>query len=279
MVRKIQNVAHGRGAKRIDRLSVVADDGEAFAAWPQRQQHRSLEPVGILIFVDQQMIEPLRNLGGDRGLLHHVRPVEQQVVVIEQVLALFCFDILGEQRSQLVVPARAPRIVRAQDFFERRFAVHRTRIDRKTCAFGRKALLGSGKSKIVTDQIHQVRRILAIVDGEAGRKPDRFGVFAQQPRAYGVERPGPGEPLGNRAMRAAKLKQDQVYPADHFRSRPPGKRQKHHAPRIGALPDQPRHAMRQRRGLAGTSAGNDQQRARRRPMADRHARRHGVAAD
>ena len=114
----------------------------------------------------------------------------------------------------------------------------------------------------MTDQIHQVRRILAIVDGEAGRKPDRFGIFAQQPRAYGVERPGPGEPLGHRAVRAAKLKQDQVDPADHFRRRAPGKRQQHHASRIGALPDQPRHPMRQRRGLAGTSAGDDEQRSR-----------------
>ena len=93
LVGKVQDVAHGRGAKRIDRLRVVADDRQPAPAGFQRKQDRRLQAVGVLIFVDQHMIEPSADVIGDRGLRHHLRPVEQQVVVIEHVLLLLGFDI------------------------------------------------------------------------------------------------------------------------------------------------------------------------------------------
>ena len=66
---KIEDVAHGRGAEGIDRLRVVADDGQAPAAGLQRQQDRGLQPVGVLIFIDQHMIElaaDIRRRAADR---------------------------------------------------------------------------------------------------------------------------------------------------------------------------------------------------------------------
>ena len=191
MAGKVEDVAHGRGAKRVDRLGVVADDGQASPVRPQRQQHRGLEPVGVLIFVDQHVIEALRDLLRDRRLLHHVRPVEQEIVVIEHLLALLDLHILAEQLSQLVAPHGAPRKKRAEHLLERGFAVHRARIDREARALGREALLGPGKSEVVADQVHQVGGILAVVDGEGAREPDVLGVLAQQPRADGMERSRP----------------------------------------------------------------------------------------
>ena len=58
---------------------------------------------------------------------------------------------------------------------------------------GREALFGLGEAEIVADQVHQVGGILAVVDGEGGIEPDALGVFAQQPRADGVEGAGPGK--------------------------------------------------------------------------------------
>ena len=197
MAGKVENVAHGRGAKRIDRLGVVADDGQPSPVRPQRQQHRSLEPVGVLIFVDQHVVEPLRDLPRDRRLLHHVRPVEQEIVVIEHLLALLDLHILAEQFSQLVAPHGAPRKKRAEHLLERGFAVHRARIDREARALGREAFFGPGKSEVVPDQIHQVGGILAVMDGEGARKPDVLGVLAQEPRADGMERSRPHR-LGRR---------------------------------------------------------------------------------
>ena len=64
MAGKVEDVAHRRGAERIDRLGVVADDGEPAPVWLQRQQDRSLQAVGVLVFVDQHMIEAAADVIG-----------------------------------------------------------------------------------------------------------------------------------------------------------------------------------------------------------------------
>ena len=60
---EVEDVAHGRGAERIDRLRVVADHGEAAPVGLERQQDRRLQPVGVLIFVDQDVVEARADLG------------------------------------------------------------------------------------------------------------------------------------------------------------------------------------------------------------------------
>ena len=110
-LRKIQDVADSGGAERIDRLRVVADDGQAASVRLQRQQDRGLQAVGVLIFVDQHMIEAAADFVRDRRIAHHLRPVEQEVVVIEHVLGLLGLDIGREQALQLGRPACAPGIV------------------------------------------------------------------------------------------------------------------------------------------------------------------------
>ena len=123
MPREIQDVAHRRGAERIDRLGVVADHREAAAVRLERQQDRGLQPVGVLIFVDQHVIEARRDVGRERRLGHHLRPVEQQVVVIEHALLLLGLHIGGEQPPQLGLPLGAPGKERAEHVLERRLAL------------------------------------------------------------------------------------------------------------------------------------------------------------
>ena len=48
----------------------------------------------------------------------------------------------------------------------------------------------SVKARLVPRPVHQIRRILAVVDGELQVEPDARRVFAQQARADGVERAG-----------------------------------------------------------------------------------------
>ncbi|MNI01733.1 hypothetical protein D3C73_545850 [compost metagenome] len=62
---EIENVADRRGAERIDRLRVIADDGQAMPAGFQAHQDRGLQPVGILIFVDHDVIEAGADIFGD----------------------------------------------------------------------------------------------------------------------------------------------------------------------------------------------------------------------
>ena len=49
LVGKVQDVAHGCGAERIDRLGAVADDRQAAASGLERQQDRRLQPVRVLL--------------------------------------------------------------------------------------------------------------------------------------------------------------------------------------------------------------------------------------
>jgi hypothetical protein len=93
---KVEDIAYGGGTEGIDRLGVVADDSETAPFRLQRQQDRGLETVGVLIFVDQDMVEPAPYILGQRRLAEGLRPVEQQIVVIENVLRLLGVDVSSE---------------------------------------------------------------------------------------------------------------------------------------------------------------------------------------
>ena len=54
------------------------------------------------------MVEAPADVVGERRIADRLRPVEQQVVVIEDVLRLLGFDIGREQLAQLLLPAGAP---------------------------------------------------------------------------------------------------------------------------------------------------------------------------
>ena len=206
------------------------------------------------------MVEAPAKMRGDLRLGGHLRPVEQQIVVIEHVLRLLGLDIAGEQLLQLFGPARAPGKHRTQNFAERRLRIDGARIDRKTGALGRKAGFGLRQSELVPDEVHQVGGILAVVDGEGGIEANLQRIVAQQPGADAVKRAGPAQRVGDDGSIAAQhLARDALDPLRHFRRGAARKGHQQDAPRIGALDDEMRDAVRQRVGLAGTGAGDHQQ--------------------
>src|SRR5437868_7748144 len=128
---EVEDVADSRGAERINRLGVIADDGQPKSARLERENDRSLEPVGVLIFIDKDLVEAATVIIAKAWLADHLSPVEQKVIVIEHFLTLLGLDISGKQLLQLGHPGGAPRERRAQDFFDREFGIDATRIDRK----------------------------------------------------------------------------------------------------------------------------------------------------
>ena len=108
------------------------------------------------------------------------------------------------------------------------------------------------QAELVPDQIHQVGRILAVVDGEVGVEADLLGIFAQQPRADAVERAGPGERVASCArVRCPDIRRaDALDAALHLGRGAAREGQQQDAARIGAVDDQMGDAMRQRVGLA-----------------------------
>jgi hypothetical protein len=55
--REVEDVAHRRGAKRINRLRVIPDHGKAAPAGLQRQKDRGLKAVRVLVLVDEHMVD------------------------------------------------------------------------------------------------------------------------------------------------------------------------------------------------------------------------------
>ena len=262
MTGKVENVAHRRGAKRVDRLGVVAHHGEPLAVRLERQQDRGLQPVGVLILIHQHVVEAAADLGGNRRLRHHLRPIKQEIIVIEHVLALLGLDIGGEQPAQLGFQGRAPGKERAEHLVERALGIHGTRIDGEAGALGGEARLGLRKAEIMADEIEQIGGILAVVNGERPIETDLRRVFAQQPGADGVKRAGPGECIRDHCgARAPHIGSHAFDPARHLGGGAAREGQEHHPAGIDAVDDEVRHPVRQRAGLARTGAGNDQQRS------------------
>jgi hypothetical protein len=56
----------------------------------------------------------------------------------------------------------------------------------------------------VPDQIHQVRRVLAIVNGKSRIEADLFGIFTKQSGTDTMERTGPTERVGHDARIGAE---------------------------------------------------------------------------
>ena len=56
-IRETEDVLDRGGAKRIDRLRVVADDGDALAVRLERMQDVALQLVRVLVLVDQHVVE------------------------------------------------------------------------------------------------------------------------------------------------------------------------------------------------------------------------------
>ena len=207
------------------------------------------------------MIEPRANVAGDLIDLHHLRPVKQQIVIIEHVLLLLGLDIGAEERLELFFPTDTPGKIVAEDLIKRGFGVDSTRIDRKTGVLGRKTFFGFRKAEIVPKEVQQVGGIFPIMDGESAVEPDLLGIFAQKPCADGVERPGPAQRIcGDPGLVWKNLSRDVLDPADHLDCCPTGKGQEHDPSRIGAQHDEMRHAMGQRVGLAGAGTGDDEER-------------------
>src|SRR6476619_5604958 len=105
---KIQDVAHSRRPKRIDRLRIVSDNREAVSLRLESEQYRSLKAVGVLILIHQDMIEAGRKILRNWTLDCHLSPVEQEIVIIEHVLTLFCFDVGAKEIAKFCFPLDAP---------------------------------------------------------------------------------------------------------------------------------------------------------------------------
>ena len=74
--------AHRRGPE-INGMRVVADHRQSGPIGLQGQEDGGLEPVRVLVFVDQHVIEPRADIRREHRITGSLRPIEQQVVVVD----------------------------------------------------------------------------------------------------------------------------------------------------------------------------------------------------
>ena len=223
-----------------------------------------MQAVGVLILVDQDVIEAAADVVGQAGVADHLRPVEQQIVVIENVLLLLGLDIGREQFLQFGRPSGTPWIRRADDLLDRHLGVDAARVDREARPFGREAALGLREAFLMPDKVHEVGGVLAVVNRKGGIQADLLGIFAQQPGADAVIGSGPGQRVRHHAgIVAHHLARDAFDPPGHLGGGAAGKRHQQDPPRVGALNDQMGHPMGEGVGFPGSRACDHQQWRRR----------------
>ena len=96
---EVEDVAHGRGAEAVDRLRVVAHARDAGAVGTQERDDLGLERVGVLVLVDQHVVEALADALAGLGVREHAVPEQQQVVVVENLLLLL---LVGVEREEVL---------------------------------------------------------------------------------------------------------------------------------------------------------------------------------
>ena len=218
-----------------------------------------MESVGVLVLVDQQVIEAGGDLLSDRRLGQHLGEIEQKVVVIEHVLALLHLDVRRKQRAQRRLVRRDPREPFPERGLELAAGVDDARIDGQARRLGREAVLRFAEPGFMPRPVHEVGRILAVVDGELRIKAEPGRIFAQEPGADGVERAGIGRLRRGGGLGRETPREEPLDPPAQLRRRAAGEGGEHDALRIGAGEDKRRHPVRQHRRLARARAGDDEQ--------------------
>jgi hypothetical protein len=137
-----------------------------------------LQPVGVLVLVDEDVIERRPDRPGRRRIGHQLGPVEQQIVVVEHLRRLLGLDVGGKQCLQLGRPAETPGVGALEDTLDGLAGVHRPRVDREAGALGGEPALGAGVAEPMPHEVDQVLGVAPVVQGEGRIETDRRGVGA-----------------------------------------------------------------------------------------------------
>ncbi len=177
-------------------MRVVADDRQPPAVRFQRSEYPRLQQVGVLVFVDENVIERSADFAGKVLFADQVTPVQQQVVVIERLGCLLAHNVMTEERTQFLLPLGAPWVCVLQCLLELLLRIDASRIDGEAGVFLRKTARFLRQPEFVTHDIHQVGCVAAIQNRESRVKAEIAGEPPQQAVTDRVERAGPGQNTG-----------------------------------------------------------------------------------
>ena len=257
---EVEDVAHRGGAEAVDGLRVVPDAGDAGAVGPQQADDVGLQRVGVLVLVDEDVVEALAHAGAARRVGEQAAPEEQQVVVVQHLLLLLGVGVRGEELRQPFFGRQAPRERRVQHLVQRQLRVDAARVDVEAGGLLREPRAAAAEAEAGAGDVHEVFGVAAVHDREVRRHADVACVDAEQAGGGGVERPAP-DALRGAAGAVAARREDRLDPAQHLGGGAAREREQQDAPRVGAALDELGDAVHERSRLAGACAGDDEQRS------------------
>src|SRR5262249_16445760 len=150
-------------------------------------QDLRLQLVRVLVLVDQNMIEIRPDVLREPRLGHHHVPVEKQIIVVEEVVALFLSYIAPEQTGEVTLPLQAPRKLLLQRLFQRALGVYREGINLETRFLPRKTLLLARETQLLAQSVEEIGRVGPVDHTELRVELQVPRVVTQQAVAYGVK--------------------------------------------------------------------------------------------
>ena len=211
----------------------------------------SLNPVGVLVFVHQDVLKPLSvealNL---RKVKEEPFPVEQQVIKVHEVELFFPLLVVSRHHDDLINECIEERVAVEDDFINVPLGVEGETDDvLQNVTLGEPPLLGLDL-EISHAGIDQVFGVLLIHDGEVALIADELCVVPEDKIPYMVEGASP--------YLFYVLTDEQLHPVEHLLGRPVRKGDQEDMGWINAGFDQPGYAVGDCPGLPAPGAGNDQ---------------------
>ena len=185
-------------AEAVDGLQVVAHDGDVGALAAQAADEVDLEPVDVLVLVDEQVVDAGAQLRPDDRVLGQRAPVEQQVVEVDHPEPALARAVVDEQAREVVGVALAPREGLGQQLAQRALGVDRARVDVQQRRLAREAPAGLPDAGLLAHEVQQVGRVAGVEHAEAGRQAEhgRRGGARSDGRPSGRCRPPPAPRAG-----------------------------------------------------------------------------------
>jgi hypothetical protein len=242
-----------RAAPGVDALGVVADGHDLVLAGEQVDD-AALQAVGVLELVHEDVLEALAVVGERRRVVfEHMQPETEQVIEVAEVAFLLRGVVGRAELHQFLRSALHPFEAFREDVLQGAERVAGVRVGVEDDGrLGVRLVLDEGAVDRLHDLGEELLGFLLVQDGEVGRAGGDGRVAAEDALTDGVERAAQNWPRGDAG---------EVFDAlEHLLGRLVREGQQEDVPRLGALVQQPGHAVGEGAGLAepapaSTSAG------------------------
>ena len=246
---EVEDVAKVGASPAVNGLIRIPHDAQVPVHFGEAADQQILRPVGVLVFVDEDVLELVRvELARFLAGFHQLDGLQQQIVEIERAGVVERLDVALVDLADLFVPViRADRAHLPGRFH----AVLGLADARQRRARGDQLVVDPELFQRLPDDRQLIGRV---VDDEVALEADRRRLPPQQPRGERMKRREPDLP--------AVLAEQLLDPAAHLLGGLVRERHREHLSRLcQTAGDEMRHAGGDDTRLPGTGAGEDQQRA------------------